>query len=74
MQISIVQHSGVMTKKFSNSISKVNLIIDTINEKIIDGRLTVGDNLPSINGMSQQCRRITVILYLKLIQNIKQEE
>ena len=55
MQISIVQHSGVMTKKFSNSISKVNLIIDTINEKIIDGRLSVGDNLPSINGMSQLC-------------------
>lgn len=53
IQISTVQHSGVMVKKFSNSISKVNQIIDSVNAKIIDGQLTVGDDIPSINEMSK---------------------
>lgn len=43
-----------MVKKFSNSISKVNQIIDSVSEQIIDGRLAVGDDLPSINEMSKR--------------------
>lgn len=43
-----------MVKKFSNSISKVNQIIDSVSEQIIDGRLVVGDDLPSINEMSKR--------------------
>ena len=41
-------------KRFSNAISKVNLIIDSVSEKIIGGQLAIGDNLPSINAMSKQ--------------------
>lgn len=43
-----------MVKKFSNSISKVNQIIDSINERINTGSLSVGDDLPSINEMSKR--------------------
>jgi len=43
-----------MVKTFSNSKSKVNLIIDSVHEKIIDGQWNIGDNLPSINEMSKQ--------------------
>lgn len=43
-----------MVKKFSNSISKVNQIIDSVHAGIIEGKLAVGDDLPSINEMSKQ--------------------
>ncbi len=43
-----------MVKKFSNSVSKVNQIIDLVSEQITDGRLSIGDDLPSINETSKQ--------------------
>lgn len=37
---------------FSNSRSKINALVEGISQQILQGRLTTGDNLPSINEMS----------------------
>lgn len=41
-------------KEFSNSLSKVNRLIEAVHERIIAGCLSAGDNLPSINEMSRE--------------------
>lgn len=41
-------------KEFPNSVSKVSQLIEIVNQRIIDGRLGVGDNLPSVNEMSRE--------------------
>lgn len=43
-----------MTTLFSNSVSKVNTLIEVVNKMLIDGNLSEGDDLPSINEMSRQ--------------------
>ncbi|MCX6309376.1 MAG: GntR family transcriptional regulator [Bacteroidia bacterium] len=41
-----------MDIKFNNSKSKIKVLIDSISSSVMQGRLKVGDNLPSINEAS----------------------
>ena len=41
---------------FSNSRSKINALVEGISQQILQGRLITGDNLPSINEMSDMLK------------------